>query len=370
MAGALRRHGRIGGMALLALVGALLVSVGWHVPVVSASSAGSVQIVWPVAYQGNYSGPVDTAMSLAVYPAPSATQPQSYQLRVLTSTPTDAACASAPVMPGVAQFTLDPSAQVPTAVNFHWPARFGKGKYWFCATPVDGSGAKVTSAAAESFTVLTDTAPSVKVDQPYGVFIRTGDTITVTLTGWTASDNQDPQLLASVGPIAGLQLPNQSVNEDLATKTYTITTTIPADGNAGTYTITAQGECGQNQNDGKWECAVSEASQPFKVIAGPIQATPTTPPTPTTTPATNLGGHFTGTPGASANGSDSITSVLPILVAEGIAALLLFGVAANLYRRQRRALRAAEERRRAWGTSPGESDHFRVEALPRRTMRR
>lgn len=356
-------------LAAVALVGAALLAWWLPTPQVgaaptsSASSADSIQIDEPQSFQGKYGGPMGTQVSLALLPPPSQTaQTQEYQLGVVTSPPSASTCASAIDVAGLGPVQINWGGNLGgQEVTFTWPSQMGTGTFWFCATPVGGSGATIFSPAAESLTITTVNPPQVAVAQP--TTLQAGGQISVTVTGWFTSDGQTPQLaLTQSSPNSGLNYPltATAVSAPQGMGQYTIFSNLPANLPGGNYTVTATGECGPSPDGASTVCAVTEVSPAF-----PILAAPTPQPIATHTVATGA-----AAPSGHASGSDSIGDVLPILAAEGAAALILFVIFANLVVRQRRRARArALTAWRTWERSPEESDHFRVEPLPKRPKR-
>lgn len=358
-------------LAVIALVGVALLA--WWLPAprvgaAPASSADSIQIYEPISFQGKYGGPMGTQVTLALIPGGMTTQTQNYQLGVVTSPPSASSCASAIPIAGLGPVQVNASggnvAGTGQSVTFLWPSQMGKGTFWFCATPLGGSGTPLMSPVAESLTIFTANRPQLVASQPST--LQAGGQISVTVTNWFTSDGQAPQLSltqpATNNTGVNVPLTATDVSAPPGTGTDTIFSDLPANLAQGSYTVTATGECGPSPDGVGNTCAVTEVSPAFPVLAAPTPLPTTAVPTATSSAkpgSTGAGGH-TG-------GSDSIGDVLPVLAAEGAAALILFAIFANLVMRRRRQARATTLTTwRSWERSPDESDHFRVEPLPKR----
>lgn len=361
-------------LALLVLVGALVFASWLVAPHAAASSLGTVQIVSPQSFGGVYGGPIDTQVVLDLRFDPSQPQPRDYALGVVTSPPAPSDCSAATPIPGVGPIPLPDIQVADQTVSFKWPAGLGKGSYWFCATPLGTSGMPLVSPPMEGFKVLSDSAPQVGVFVPNssaGAGIQAGSSVQVIISNWFTTDEQTPQLvLTQPGPTGatgtlGISITSANLSASpYKPGIYTGYVDLPSFAAAGTYSMTATGECGASDAQTNSVCAVSESSASFPVLAAPTPL----PVTPTVVPTIRAGTPVSGVTHPGAEG-DSISSVLPILAAEGAVALILFGIAYNLYRRRRKPL-TQPTRRDPWANSPDESDHFRVEKLPKSPKRR
>lgn len=365
----------VAGLMVVTLVGAALLAWWPPSPRVSAapaSSADSIQILEPTSFNGVWGGPVDTQVTLDLSLDPSQPQPRGYTLGVVTSPPSASACASATPVPGVGPIQLPDTQVSDESVTFKWPAALGKASYWFCAKPTNGSGTPLVSPPAEGFTVLSNSAPQIGVfDSPNSVQagVPAGSEVQVIVSNWFTSDGLAPQLALTQPSPSGMAAMGISITSTNLSAPpgkpgmFVGDVELPTFVAPGNYSMTATGECGAVVPNPGLTCAVSETSAAFPILAAPT-------PLPTTAVPTVAPTVAAIAPGARTNNTDPIAYVLPILAVAGAAALILFAIFFNLVMRQRRRTRAdALAPWRSWEGSPDESDHFRVEPLPKRPKR-
>jgi hypothetical protein len=193
----------------------------------------------------------------------------------------------------------------------------------------------VTSGATQSFKVLTDVAPTVRIAPPTGG-LKAGSALALTVANWITSDGGAPSqigvLMRGGADSSIVDVDTQSTGAaDTAAGTYALTATVPTDEPAGWYTVVARGECDQGAlGKGSVTCAVTERSAFFTVLAAPAPtAAPVTP-----TPQGSLVGHG----GAFGTGIDWFW------VIAGAAVLLVILAGLSIYMTTRAHARAARQR--------------------------
>jgi hypothetical protein len=235
---------------------------------VPAPSTGTIGILGPQSA----SGPVDTLVTLEVREY--ASDAPTYVLAATTNSPDQGGCMTAKHLSGVPLFQLSPG-RAPD-LQFHWPAGLGRGRYWFCASPVSGTGPTAMSLASQPFTVLTDAAPTVQITAPSGS-IQAGAQVTVTIANWLTSDTSLPfeplfvphEIMPyTIWPVA-VQVDRGRSNPTAGAYIMMITLPSYVASGSGPYVLVAQGECGPDPlgNKGKTVCAVSEQSPFFTIVA-------------------------------------------------------------------------------------------------------
>lgn len=282
-------------------------------------STGTIDVLAP----RSAIGPVDTLVTVEVRQY--ASDSPTYTLSATSIPPDQDGCAAAKPLSSATPFQLDP--QRPSDVQFHWPVALGHGQYWFCANPVSGSRPTAMSLASQSFTVLTNAVPTVRITSPTDNF-QAGASVTITVSDWLTSDSVPPYELRLLQQGSSAQSETAIVAQvnqgksNAAAGTYLMTATLPTYLAAGSYAFRAQGECGPNPVGTGNVCAVSEQSAFVMIAAAP---------TPTVTPQGATTGHSEGNP----TGPTGVKVLWLVAAAAAVLVLALLGLGIALARRSR-----------------------------------